>query len=202
MTPIWIFPAYPLLIVGPMAGVLVPYISQKKALDIVVGGVALQGIGFMISVMVYSAYIYRLMTQKLPQESVRPSMFVSVGPSAFTVSGLITMAESASHALPSDFMGDGDMAAFVLKIIANWMGVWFWGYVYPNSYPQPSQHLLCDSLAVWFFLVSVGAHYSCVRNREMQFAMTWYSFIFPNCKFSTRGGIPPKVHRVVNKLNP
>ncbi|KAI9767095.1 MAG: hypothetical protein M1840_005884 [Geoglossum simile] len=162
MTPIWIFPAYPLIIVGPMAGILVQHMSQNRALNIIICGVTLQGIGFMISVMVYSAYIYRLMTQKLPQESVRPGMFVSVGPSAFTVSGLITMAESTNRALPSDFMGDGKMAAFVSKIIANWMGVWLWG------------------LAVWFFFVSVGAHYSCVRNREMQFAMTWYSFIFPN----------------------
>ncbi|KAI9857781.1 MAG: hypothetical protein M1813_008032 [Trichoglossum hirsutum] len=162
MTPVWVFPAYPLLIAGPMAGVLVRNVSQPRALQIVISGVTLQGIGFMISAMVYSAFIYRLMTQKLPQEFVRPGMFVSVGPSGFTVSGLINMARSAEHALPADFMGDGKMTAFILQIMANWVGIWLWG------------------LAVWFFLVSVGAHCSCFGHGKMQFAMTWYSFVFPN----------------------
>ncbi len=40
------------------------------------------------------------------------------------------------------------------------------------------------SLAVWFFLVSVGAHYSCVRG-NMSFAMNWFSFIFPNTALIT-----------------
>jgi tellurite resistance protein TehA-like permease len=129
MTPVWVFPAYPLLIAGPMAGVLVRNVSQPRALQIVISGVTLQGIGFMISAMVYSAFIYRLMTQKLPQEFVRPGMFVSVGPSGFTVSGLINMARSAEHALPADFMGDGKMTAFILQIMANWVGIWLWGCV-------------------------------------------------------------------------
>ncbi|KAH0537070.1 hypothetical protein FGG08_006111 [Glutinoglossum americanum] len=145
-----------------MAGVLAQNMSQPRALQIIIGGVTIQGIGFMISVMVYSAFIYRLMTQKLPQEFVRPGMFVSVGPSGFTVAGLINMAQSAGHALPDDFMGDGKMTAFILRIIANWVGIWLWG------------------LAMWFFLVSVGAHYTCIGHDKMHFAMTWYSFIFPN----------------------
>ena len=79
MTPIWIFPAYPLLIIGPHAGVLSNTLPQKKAFDIIVGGFTIQGIGFMVSLTIYSALIYRLMTQKLPRESARPGMFVSVG---------------------------------------------------------------------------------------------------------------------------
>ncbi len=45
--------------------------------------------GFMVSMMIYLAFIYRLMTQKLPQESTRPGMVVSVGPSGFTVTGVL-----------------------------------------------------------------------------------------------------------------
>ena len=129
MTPVWIFPAYPLLIIGPHAGILSSYLGPKRALDIIIGGVTLQGIGYMVSLMIYSAFIYRLMTQKLPKESSRPGMFVSVGPSGFTVSGMITMADSAQHVLPKDFMGDGALAAMVLKVAANWVGIWVWGYV-------------------------------------------------------------------------
>jgi tellurite resistance protein TehA-like permease len=37
---------------------------------------------------------------------------------------------------------------------------------------------------MWFFLVSIGAHYSCVRG-NMLFAMNWFSFIFPNTALAT-----------------
>jgi tellurite resistance protein TehA-like permease len=127
MTPVWIFPAYPLLLVGPLAAVLARNLSQQRSLEVVISGLTLQGTGFMVALMIYSAFIYRLMTQKLPQESLRPGMFVSVGPSAFTVSALINMAGSLDRALPDDFMGNGQLAGFVLKIMANWAGIWLWG---------------------------------------------------------------------------
>lgn len=167
MTPIWIFPAYPLLIIGPHAAVLSQTLEQKRAFDIIVGGFTLQGIGFMVSLMIYSAFIYRLMTQKLPQESTRPGMFVSVGPCGFTVAGVIGMAEGAQRALPPDFMGNTQMSAMILKVISAWMSLWIWG------------------LAFWFFFISVGAHWSCVGPNKMVFTMTWYSYVFPNTALVT-----------------
>lgn len=127
MTPIWIFPAYPLLIIGPHAAILSSNMSQDRAFDIIVGGYTIQGIGFMVSLMIYSAFIYRLMTQKLPQESTRPGMFVSVGPSGFTVAGIIGMASNIQHALPDGFMGDGILVSTIIKVTANWMSLWIWG---------------------------------------------------------------------------
>ena len=184
MTPIWIFPGYPLLIIGPHAGVLSATLVPERAFDIIVGGFTVQGIGYMVSLTIYSAFVYRLMTQKLPKERLRPGMFVSVGPSGFTASGIITMAASAPRALPADFMGDGPLAAMVIKVVANWMALWLWGSVYIvyvyRLYPD-----FCHRLAIWFFLVSVGAHISCVGRDGMPFAMTWYSFIFPNTALVT-----------------
>lgn len=163
MTPLWSFPAYPLLIVGPHASVLSAHTSGTAAVDIIVGGVILQGIGFMVALMIYSAFIYRLMTQKLPSESARPGMFISVGPSGFTVSGLIGMGQRLPKVVSPSFMdGNGELAGTVSMIVANWVGVWLWG------------------LAVWFFIVSVAAHWSCVGHGKMQFSMTWYSYVFPN----------------------
>ncbi|KAL5372423.1 hypothetical protein DPSP01_013530 [Paraphaeosphaeria sporulosa] len=170
MTPVWIFPAYPLLIIGPHAGNLAPKISDpNRALLVILSGYVIQGIGFLVSLMIYSAFIYRLMTQKLPKESLRPGMFISVGPSGFTIAGIINMGQELPKVVPDDFMGKGmgELAGKVGMICANFMGLWLWG------------------LALWFFLVSVGAHYSCVRRGKMDFAMTWYSFIFPNTALTT-----------------
>ena len=154
MTPIWIFPAYPMLIIGPHAAVLSQTLEPVKALDVIVAGFTIQGIGFMVSLMIYSAYIYRLMTQKLPQEAARPGMFVSVGPCGFTVFGIVEMANTAQRILPLDFMGDGNLTAMILKVIASWTSLWLWG------------------LAFWFFFLSCGGHWSCLgRDHRMTFAM-------------------------------
>lgn len=119
--------------------------------------------------MIYAAFIYRLMTQKLPKESLRPGMFVSVGPSGFTIAGVITMGQELPRVVPRDFMGtgNGELAGRVGLIMGNFMGLWLWG------------------LALWFFLVSVGAHWSCARRGRLDFAMTWYSFVFPNTALTT-----------------
>ncbi|KAK3696411.1 hypothetical protein LTR37_017982 [Vermiconidia calcicola] len=146
MTPVWIFPAYPLLVIGPHAGVLSAHISTPRALEIIVAGWTFQGIGFLVSLMIYASFIYRLMTQKLPRESLRPGMFISVGPSGFTIAGVVTMGQVLPNVVPDDFMGNGYLTGQVF---------------------------------------SAGAHWSCVRDGRMTFAMTWYSYIFPNTALTT-----------------
>ena len=96
-------------------------------MNIIIGGFLCQGVGFLVAMMVYSAYIYRLMTQKLPLENLRPGMFVSVGPSAFSVTAIISMAASAERAFPPGFMGDGKLASTVVRIMANFVSLWIWG---------------------------------------------------------------------------
>jgi tellurite resistance protein TehA-like permease len=167
MTPVWIFPAYPLLVIGPHASVLAPKLPPGEAIQIIVGGVIFQGIGFMVSLMIYAAFIYRLMTQKLPQESLRPGMFISVGPSGFTIAGIVGMGQHLPNVVPKDFMGDGGLAGKVSMILANWVGLWLWG------------------LALWFFFVSVFAHWSTVKHNRWRFAMTWWSYVFPNTALCT-----------------
>lgn len=83
----------------------------------------------MVAFAIYAAFVYRLMTQKLPQESSRPGMFVSVGPSGFTVAGTVTMASNLRSAFPESFMGAGDaqLTAQILQVVANWMCLWLWG---------------------------------------------------------------------------
>ena len=94
-------------------------------------------------------------------------MFVSVGPAAFTVAGTLGMAEGAQQALPAGFMGNEMIAAIIIKVVAAYMSLWIWG------------------LAFWFFFISVGAHWSCVKHGRMTFTMTWFSYVFPNTALIT-----------------
>jgi C4-dicarboxylate transporter/malic acid transport protein len=167
MTPIWIFPAYPMLIIGPHAGILSEKLDPLISLRIIIGGTTIQGVGFLVSLMVYSAFIYRLMSQKLPRENVRPGMFVSVGPSAFTVAGIVNMADHAKRCFPADFMGNGALAADVLKVVVDFSALWLWG------------------LAIFFFFIASGAHWSVIGPGRLVFSMAWFSFIFPNTALVT-----------------
>lgn len=94
MTPVWVFPAYPLLITAPFAGNLlnsaakVGMMDEIDGLPIAMAAVAVQGMGFSLSFMVLSAFVYRLMTQKLPRDNQRPGVFISIGPSGFTTAGI------------------------------------------------------------------------------------------------------------------
>jgi tellurite resistance protein TehA-like permease len=80
MTPIWIFPAYPLLLCAPFASNLIDSLpgadeaARINATAICLGAVTLQGTGFFVSLNIYGAFIYRLMTQKLPQDTLKPGM--------------------------------------------------------------------------------------------------------------------------------
>ncbi|KAJ5180733.1 hypothetical protein N7492_003943, partial [Penicillium capsulatum] len=167
MTPIWIFPAYPMLIIGPHAGILSAKLEPARSLRIIIGGTTIQGVGFLVSLMVYSAFIYRLMTQKLPKENIRPGMFVSVGPSGFTVAGLVNMASEAKRSFPADFMGNGALAADILRVTVNFSCLWLWG------------------LAVFFFIIASSAHWAAISHGRMVFSMTWFSFVFPNTALVT-----------------
>jgi tellurite resistance protein TehA-like permease len=118
-----------------------------------------------IALMTYSAYIYRLMTNKLPRVAARPGMFISVGPSGFTVIALLSMGSAASAAIPSDFLGNGKLMADIAHMIGVVFALWLWG------------------LAGWFVVVSVMAHLI-EADSEWRFSLGWWGFVFPNCKSS------------------
>lgn len=94
MTPVWVFPAYPLLLTAPFGGNLISAADSTgrlgtiNAQPIALAAVTVQGTGFLISFMVCAAFLYRLMTQKLPRDHQRPGVFISIGPGGFTCAGI------------------------------------------------------------------------------------------------------------------
>ncbi|KAH8800199.1 voltage-dependent anion channel [Xylogone sp. PMI_703] len=180
MTPIWVFPAYPLLLIAPLAANLIDSCPDAAAAthinspSIVFGAVCVQDTGFLVSLTIYSAFIYRLMTQKPPQETTRPGIFVSVGPSGFTTAGLVHIGNTLmDKVMPNGYLGHPESASF-LKLISDLIGLWLWGW------------------CVWFLIVSVGAHWQVMRPHHPQyhtrFDMTWsfrFPFVFPNTALVT-----------------
>lgn len=80
MTPTWILPIYPLLVTGPLAGVLVEHQPPGAASQIWVGGVLAQGLGWMVTTFLYAVWTIRLLCDDLPAPSSRPGMYIAVGP--------------------------------------------------------------------------------------------------------------------------
>lgn len=94
MTPTWVFPAYPMLLNGTLAACLLGgavATNQELLIDplaVALGGFTTQGTGCLIAFMISAAFIYRLMTQKLPRDFQRPGV-VRAAAVAFSLGGLI-----------------------------------------------------------------------------------------------------------------
>lgn len=89
--PGWILPAYPFLVLGPLAAAICTTQAEEDAqsgLNIWVAGVIFQGLGWTLAFLIYTMYFTRLVSGELPPPSQRPGMYVGVGP-AGTFSPLV-----------------------------------------------------------------------------------------------------------------
>jgi C4-dicarboxylate transporter/malic acid transport protein len=160
--PAWIFPIYPLLVVGPLASTIIPNQPHSAAVPIWIGGVMLQGVGWCVALMMYAIYTQRLMVSALPDPSTRPGMFVSVGPAGYTTHALISLGRQAPRVF-----GDREMFGItsipvgdVIKIIGILAGF----FVILFSF--------------WFFCVSAVSVLAGIK--QMSFTLNWWAFVFPN----------------------
>lgn len=154
--PAWIFPIYPLLVVGPMAGTMIPSQPHRQALDMWIGAVMLQGLSWTVALMMYSMYTQRLMTSALPAPPTRPGMYVSVGPAGYTAAGLISLGTQgktllSSNMFDSDVIDDGDVV-HIIGVLAGTFIILF---------------------AFWFFCISTVSVLAGVR--KMTFTLNWWA---------------------------
>ncbi|KAH7395201.1 voltage-dependent anion channel [Phaeosphaeria sp. MPI-PUGE-AT-0046c] len=159
--PAWIFPIYPLLVVGTLAGTILPSQPQKAAWEIFIGGILFQGVAWLVSFLMYAIYMQRLMTSHLPSATVRPGMYVSVGPAGYTAAGLFSLASQAPKLITEDFFTDTVVPdGEIVRIIGIMAG------------------LFVTLFAYWFFFITTIAIISGIR--KMSFSLNWWAFIFPN----------------------
>ncbi|KAK4548250.1 hypothetical protein LTR36_010120 [Oleoguttula mirabilis] len=159
--PTWIFPVYPLLVVGPMAGTFIPSQPPEAAYPMWVGAVMMQGLAWTVSLMMYSIFTQRLMTSSLPGPPTRPGMYVSVGPAGYTSAALISLGTQAPNVLPNNVFDtvaipDGDIAKAVC-VLAGVFVILF---------------------SFWFFCISTVAVVAGIK--QMTFTLNWWAFVFPN----------------------
>ncbi|KEF54991.1 uncharacterized protein A1O9_08643 [Exophiala aquamarina CBS 119918] len=159
--PAWIFPAYPFLVIGPLAGTLLPSQPAAAALPIFIGAVAFQSLGWLITIFMYTIYITRLLTSDLPPASTRPGMLISVGPAGYTSTGLVALGRQAPSVIPSAFLGVETLpVGDVVKILFIMAGMSLW------------------LVSFWFFALSIIAIGTGIR--QMRFTLNWWAFVFPN----------------------
>jgi tellurite resistance protein TehA-like permease len=127
-----------------------------------VAGLLAQGVGFIVSVLMFAAYIRRMIQYGLPSPSARPGMFISVGPPSFTILVLIGLARN----YPKDvtYFGANELTKQVLMIMSTFTGIFLWG------------------LSFWFFAISLIAVLVCTR--QLTFHLNWWAFVFPNVGFT------------------
>lgn len=147
---------------GTFASLIAGSQPQEHRMAIIIAGVCLKGLGWMISFMIYSIYIYRLMRVGLPAPDRRPGGFIAVGPPAFTCLALIGL----SQALPEDSLSFMQRAGMtdVLRTLAEFMGIFLWG------------------LSAWFFCITLFSVLLGVK--QMSFKLNWWAFVFPNVGFT------------------
>ncbi|KAL5114797.1 hypothetical protein ACEQ8H_007290 [Pleosporales sp. CAS-2024a] len=161
--PAWIFPIYPLLVVGTLAGAILPSQSDPASLKIFIGGVCFQGVAWLVSFLMYGIYMQRLMTSHLPSPTVRPGMYVSVGPAGYTSAGLLMLAKQAPRLIPANYWTDAAIAdGEMVKVIGIVSGLFVMLFAY------------------WFFFITTVTIISGICSGKMQFSLNWWAFVFPN----------------------
>jgi C4-dicarboxylate transporter/malic acid transport protein len=154
MVPSWILPIFPVMLTGTLASILASNQPADQRLPMIVAGVAAQGLGWTVAVMLYAVFIVRLFEYGLPSPNARPGMFICVGPPAFTALAIIGM----SNALPQDYgyFATHAGAAVALKVMALFTGIFIW------------------MIGFWWFCIAIIS--TLHGAREMRFTLNWCVF--------------------------
>ncbi|KAJ6571097.1 voltage-dependent anion channel [Mycena capillaripes] len=163
MTPAWDLPIFPFMLSGTIAACGAGHQPPDQAVPMIVAGLTAQGLGMMISVLIYANYIHRMIQYGFPRPESRAGMFIAVGPPSFTSLALIGLANDFPTVYHSYFGAEENMIQ-ILKVVATTTAVFIW------------------SLSLWFFCISALA--CLAARREMRFRLGWYAFVFPNVGFT------------------
>ncbi|KAI2625742.1 voltage-dependent anion channel [Hypoxylon sp. NC1633] len=159
MTPAWDLPIFPFMLSGTVAANGAAFQPPNVAVSMIVGGLAAQGLGMCLSIMIY---VRRMIQWGFPSPNSRPGMFIAVGPPSFTSLAIIGLANN--YPQHYNYFGPDSITVQILQIFATFTSIFIW------------------SLSLWFFCISVVANVA-VR-KQITFHLSWYAWVFPNCGFT------------------
>lgn len=167
VTPAWLLPIFPIMLVGTVASALAGYQSPIHSMPMLIAGLTCQGLGFFVALGMYGLWVGRLMSVGLPHG--RPGMFIAVGPPSFTALALIGMANDAAKVFPQGFVIEGIrnkiVVIDVLRIMALLIAIFLWTFGF------------------WFFFLTTIAVITGIPTGG-GFHLSWWTFVFPNVGFT------------------
>ena len=162
MTPAWDLPIFPFMLCGTLAASGASFQPPDQAMPMIMAGLTAQGLGMLVSILMYASYMRRKIQYGFPSPNSRPALFIAVGPPSFTSLAIIALAnEFPNH---YDYWGADATTIQILRVMSTVIAIFVW------------------SLSFWFLCIAVLA---CIIVRgQMSFHLNWYAFIFPNVGFT------------------
>ena len=157
MTPAWLLPILPVILVGVMAGALDGHIHPNQIYPALIAGLFCAGGGFIYSLPISGIYLARLFTVGLPVADTRPGMMIAVGPPCYSPLAFLKLA--AGIPVGYGFFEKHVMGAEILQTMTLFLSIPIFGF------------------GCFFLIVATSA--ILYKARSMSFHLTWYGMIFP-----------------------
>ncbi|KAI1382735.1 voltage-dependent anion channel [Hypoxylon trugodes] len=157
------------MLTGTIASVIAGSQPPAQRLPILVAGIAYQGLGWIVSLMLLPWFLGTILRNGLGYPDHRPGLFMPVGSAGYTVISLIGCARYIPRGY--GFFARFPIAADVLQILAVWVSIFLWLF------------------AFWLFALAFVANAPVIlpswkRGRvprpRMRFTLLWWGMVFPN----------------------
>ncbi|KAF2165574.1 hypothetical protein M409DRAFT_23870 [Zasmidium cellare ATCC 36951] len=157
MTPAWLLPVLPVILVGVCAGSVANYVTTHEAYSILTAGLFCSSMGFLLSLPMAAIYLHRLFINGFPEPDKRPGMMIAVGPPTYAPLAYMKLAKALPHHY--GYFAEHPLAVDIVNTIAFIFAIAIFG------------------MGIFFFFMALGPILR--RAHKMSFHLTWYGFIFP-----------------------
>jgi len=125
MTPSWLLPIFPAMLLGTLTSFLAPSQPAERQMAMILVELVYQGLGWTVATFMYPLYLGRLMSEGFPAVGMRPGMFIAVGPPGYTALALIGMANAVPEGY--GYFAVHPIAAETLRVVALTFAMFVWG---------------------------------------------------------------------------
>lgn len=177
MSPAVFLMVFNTMLTGTVAATIADTQPPEERLPIIVAGVAYQGLGWIVSLMLLPWFLGSLFRNGIGHANMRPALFLPVGSAGYTIISLI----GCSRALPEGYayFARHPIAVEILQVVALWASVFLWLFTF------------------WLSAIALVANSPNIIPRKgrgwrlqprMGFTLSWWAIVFPNVGFTIATG--------------